>query len=260
MRLLVVNPNSSEIVLEVIERSARRAASAGTEIVGMRSPGGTRNIDSAYGDYMSAPHMIEAVRRRVAAEAEGPTPIDAVVLAGFGNVGAVALKEVLSIPLVSISEASMAMASLLGHRFTTLTMLDQFIPYQQDIVRLWGFEAKCASVRSIDINVERAAVERETTLAALAEQVRRIVAEDRAEVIILACAGLCDYDRELSEVAGVPVIDPVVAGVRMAESFVTMGVAQSKVRKFALPPQPIPDYDGDRLARSWDQPAPGGAS
>ena len=136
----------------------------------------------------------------------------------------------------------MAMACLLGHRFTTLTMLEQFIPYQEDLVRLYGFEARCASVRAIDVNVEAAAVERERTLAALSEQVRRIVAEDRAEVVILACAGLCDYDRALTEVAGVPVIDPVVAGVKMAESLVGMGLSHSKVRKFAAPPQPIADY------------------
>ncbi|MBT5267441.1 MAG: hydantoin racemase [Rhodospirillaceae bacterium] len=243
MRILVVNPNTSEIVEDVIGRSARRAAGVGTEIVAMRSPGGTRNIDSAYGDYMSAPHMIEAVRRRVAEE-----PFDAMVLAGFGNVGIYALKEVLEIPVVSISEASMAMACLLGHRFSTLTMLDQFIPYQQDIVRLYGFEAKCASVRSINVNVERAVVERESTLADLSAQVKAVVAEDKAEVVILACAGLCDYDRDLSEVSGVPVIDPVVAGVKMAESFVSMGIAHSKVRKFHSPPQPIDDYEGWRLA------------
>ena len=93
------------------------------------------------------------------------------MLCGFGNVGIFALKEILDIPVCSISESSMAMACLLGHRFSTLTMLDQFIPYQQDMVRLYGFEAKCASVRAIDVNVERAVIEREETLRQLTEQV-----------------------------------------------------------------------------------------
>ncbi len=244
MRILVVNPNTSEIVLEVIERSARRAAAEGTEIVGMASPGGTRNIDSAYGDYMSAPHMIEAVRRRV-----GEESFDAVVLAGFGNVGIHALREVLSIPVVSISESSMALACQLGHRFTSLTMLDQFIPYQQDMVRYYGFEAKCASVRAINVNVEAAAIERERTLAELTEAVLRIVEQDGAEVVILACAGLCDYDRGLSETTGVPVLDPVVVGVKTAEMLVAAGLSHSKRRKFAMPPQPIADYGGHVLAK-----------
>ena len=58
-------------------------------------------------------------------------------------------------------------------------------------------------------------------------------------MVILACAGLCDYDRELTAASGVPVIDPVVAGVKMAEAFVGMGISHSKVRKFHAPPQPV---------------------
>ena len=40
---------------------------------------------------------------------------------------------------------------------------------------------------------------------------KKIVEEDQAEVIILAYAGLCDYDHELTAASGAPVIDPVVA-------------------------------------------------
>ena len=100
MEILVANPNTSEIVTGVIMRSARRCALPSTEFIELTSPGGTRNIDCAYGDYMSAPHMIEAVRSSV----QDNRP-DAVVLAGFGNVGVYALKEVLEVPVCSISES-----------------------------------------------------------------------------------------------------------------------------------------------------------
>src|SRR5881296_967466 len=229
MKILVINPNSSEAVTAQIMESARRAASAGTELVGITTKGGTRNIDSAFGDYLSGAFMIR-------------TCLDAVVLAGFGRVGIDALKEALTIPVVSIAESSMAMACLLGHRFTTLTMLQQFIPYQQDLVRYYGFEAKCASVRAININVEECVTDREKTLTQLSAEIRKIVAEDRSEVVILACAGLCGYDTELSRLAGVPVLDPVAVAVKVAEGFVGLGLAQSKIRKFAHPPQSLDAY------------------
>ncbi len=216
MKLLVVNPNSSEAVTAQIMESARRAASAGTELVGITTKGGTRNIDSAFGDYLSGAFMIRTCLDAVALHKP-----DAVVLAGFGRVGIDALKEALTIPVVSIAESSMAMACLLGHRFTTLTMLQQFIPYQQDLVRYYGFEAKCASVRAININVEECAINREKTLRE---------------------AGLCGYDVELSRLAGIPVLDPVTVGVKVAESIVGLGVTHSKVRKFAHPPQPLDHY------------------
>ncbi|HEV8643619.1 MAG TPA: aspartate/glutamate racemase family protein [Methylomirabilota bacterium] len=237
MKIAVINPNSSETVTGAVMESAKRAASPGTELIGVTTKGGTRNIDSAFGDYLSGAFMIRTCLESVAVHAP-----DAVVLAGFGRVGIDALREALTIPVVSIAEASMAVACLLGHRFTTLTMLQQFIPYQQDLVRLFGFEAKCASVRAININVEECVTNRDKTLGELAREIQRIVAEDRAEVVILACAGLCGYDTELSRRAGVPVLDPVAVGVKVAESLVGLGLSHSKIRKFAAPPQPLEHY------------------
>jgi allantoin racemase len=237
VKLLVINPNSSETVTGAIMQSAQRAASPGTELVPVTTKGGTRNIDSAFGDYLSGGYMIRTCLDAVAVHRP-----DAVVLAGFGRVGIDALKEALTIPVVSISEASMAMACLLGHRFTTLTMLQQFIPYQQDLVRYYGFEAKCASVRAINVNVEECVTERERTLRELSAEIRKIVAEDRAEVVILACAGLCGYDQDLTKLAGVPVLDPVAVAVKVAEGFVGLGITHSKVRKFAHPPQSLDQY------------------
>jgi allantoin racemase len=237
VKILVINPNSSETVTGAIMDSARRAASSGTELIAVTTKGGTRNIDSALGDYLSGGYMIRTCLESVPVHAP-----DAVVLAGFGRVGIDALKEALAIPVVSIAEASMALACLLGHRFTTLTMLQQFVPYQQDLVRLYGFEARCASVRAIDVNVEECVTNREKTLRELEEQIRQIVAEDRAEVVILACAGLCGYEGELSRLARVPVLDPVAVAVKVAESLVGLGLSHSKARKFAFPPQPLDDY------------------
>jgi allantoin racemase len=237
VKLLVVNPNSSETVTAAIMASARRAASSGTYLVAVTTKGGTRNIDSAFGDYLSGAYML-----RTCLEAVRLHRPDAVVLAGFGRVGTDALKEALDLPVVSIAEASMALACLLGHRFTTLTMLEQFIPYQQDLVRLHGFETRCASVRAINVNVEACVTDRAETLRQLQAELRRIVAEDRAEVVILACAGLCGYDEELSRASGIPVLDPVAAGVKVAEGLVALGLRHSKIRKFAFPPQDLDAY------------------
>lgn len=237
MRLLVVNPNSSETVTGAILESARRAAAPGTELIPVTTKGGTRNIDSAFGDYLSGAAMIRTCLEAVALHRP-----DAVLLAGFGRVGIDALKEALDVPVVSIAEASMAVACLLGHRFTTLTMLEQFVPYQQDLVRLFGFEARCASVRAIDVNVERCVTDREETLRQLRARIQEVVREDRAEVVILACAGLCGYDAELTRLAGIPVLDPVAVGVKVAEGLVGLGLRHSKVRKFAHPPQPLEAY------------------
>jgi allantoin racemase len=237
MKLLMLNPNSSEIVTQVIMRSARKRARPTTELIALTNPAGTKNIDCGLADYMSTHSHVIACLDKVREIAP-----DAVVLAGFGNVGVFALKEALDIPVVSMSEATMAVAGLLGHKFSTVTMLKQFIPYQEDLVRLYRYEEKCASVRAININVERAATEREATLKELKDECLRVAREDGAEVIILACAGLCGYEDELTTLCGMPVLDPVVVAVKVAEMLVETGLSHSKVRKFAFPPQDLSAY------------------
>ena len=96
---MVIDPNSSETVTGAIMESARRGASSGTELIGVTIKGGTRNVDSAFGDYLSGAVMI-----RTCLEAVSLHKPDAVVLAGFGRVGIDALKEALVIPVVCISE------------------------------------------------------------------------------------------------------------------------------------------------------------
>ena len=77
MKILVVNPNSSEIVTEVIIRSAKRKiVNPNTEIIPLTNYRGTKNIDCAFGDYQSTWSLIRAILKKV----EEIKP-DAVVLA-----------------------------------------------------------------------------------------------------------------------------------------------------------------------------------
>lgn len=67
--------------------------------------------------------------------------------------------------------------------------------------------------------------------------------EDRAECIILGCAGMADFARSLTAEFGLPVIDGVAAAVKLVESMVSLGLATSKIGGYAAPlPKP---YQGD---------------
>lgn len=237
MKILVANPNSSTVVTDIIMKSAARCKRADTELLPLTNPKGTKNIDCGFADYQSVWSFQRAIL-----EAVRITPVDAVVLAGFGNVGVFALKELLSIPVVSISESAQTVACMLGHKYSVLTMLRQFIPYQEDLVRLYRFEGKCASVRGINVNVENCVTNRDSTLAELKQEIQKIVENDGAEVVVLGCAGLCGYDQALSELTGLPVLDPVTVAIPVAEMLVSCGLSQSKVRKFHAPPQQLSAY------------------
>ena len=237
MKLLIANPNSSEIVTDIIFKSAQKKKRSSTELIPLTNPLGTKGIDCAFADYMSTYSHIKATLAKV-----NEINPDAVVLAGFGNMGLHALKEALKIPVVCISESTIAVACLFGHRFSTVTVLKQLIPYHEDLVKLFGFESRCASCRSINIDIEKAAVEREKTLKELKIEMQRIIKEDGADVIILAGAGLCGYEDELSDILNLPVLDPVVVSIKVAEMMVETGLCQSKRYKFSPPPQTLRSY------------------
>ena len=241
MKILVANPNRSEPVTGVIERSARsKIVNPNTEILIMRNYRGTKGIDCILSDYQSSWSIMREIIKKVESE-----KIDAVVVAGFGNLGIYALKEALSIPTLSMSETSMTVAAMLGHKFTVLTTMRNNIPLLEDLVRLYRLENKCASVRGIDVNVEECVTHREQAMKKLSEEIVTIVEQDNAELVILGSAGLCGYNEDLQELANIPVLDPVAVTVKMAEMMVETGLSHSKKRKFANPPQELSNYFWD---------------
>ena len=109
MRILVVNVNTTESMTETIAAAARAVAEPGTEIVGLTPYIGADSVEGNYESYLAA----IAVADRVLAYEE---PYDAVVQAGFGEHGQEALKELLNVPVVDITDAAAHLASLIGHK------------------------------------------------------------------------------------------------------------------------------------------------
>src|SRR5262245_15986519 len=107
MRVLVANPNSTRAITEDVAALARAAASPGTEVDAWTNEAGPPVVDSLYADYLAGAALVRGL------VALRPAPA-AVVLAGFGNYGTGAVKEALDLPVVSMAEAAMALAGLLG--------------------------------------------------------------------------------------------------------------------------------------------------
>ena len=114
MRILVANPNATEAITDACLALARAAASPGTELTGWTNRQGPPIIDSFYSDYMAGRPLARAVVDI------RPLP-DAVVLAGFGNYGTAAVKEILDVPVIAMAEAAMAFAMPFCHRFAIVT-------------------------------------------------------------------------------------------------------------------------------------------
>ena len=235
MRILVANPNATEAITDACLALARAAASPGTELTGWTNRQGPPIIDSFYGDYMAGRPLARAVVDL------RPLP-DAVVLAGFGNYGTAAVKEILDVPVIAMAEAAMAFAMPFCHRFAIVTTSPRMIPYTQDLVTLLGFDAHCAGVRAVSMPPpDPSQSGQERVLDQLAEEIRRVT-ETGADLVILGGALLSPYAGALRARTPVPVIEPVACAVQMAEAVVRLELRQSKLRKFAPPPQRLAEY------------------
>ena len=147
--------------------------------------------------------------------------------------GVAAAKEHLDIPVVGVMETSVALACLVGRKYTWLSPLSRGNGFMLDKIRLTGLEDRMASIRSIEVPV----VEFENDNALLDKTIaegRKAIEEDGADSLILGCTGLIGLASGAQEALGIPVIDAGVAGIRMCETLVKMDLAQSK-RAFPTP-------------------------
>ena len=232
VRVLVVNPNTTVAMTGSIAATARRYASPGTEIVPLTAPYGVPGVDCAFESYLSAVAVMEAV-------ATYPGRFDAVVMAGFGEHGREGVQELVRVPVIDICEASAQVAMLLGRSYAVVTTLARSIGAIEDRLLLAGLSARCASVRAtglatLDVDLDPAAA-----VAAVVAQARLAVEQDRAEVICLGCGGMAGLEEAVTAALGVPVVDGVGAGVRLAEAVVGLGLTTSTACSYA-PPDPKP--------------------
>lgn len=230
MRVLLVNPNISDSVSDLIRAEAQRSASPGTEIEVLTAPFGVAYIETRFEAMIGAYATAQLA-------AEHHAAYDAMVVAAFGDPCLNALREVLPCTVTGLTEAALASACLLGQRFSIVAISQRIRAWYRETVSAYGLDSRLASIRGLDEpladigNVQGNQGER---LVALAE---RCVDEDEADVIVLAGAPLAGLARSLRGRLPVPSVDGVSSAVRHAETLVGLQPGRAQRGSFAPPPQ-----------------------
>lgn len=229
MKIKVINPNTTWAMTEGCAQQSRKVARPGTEIIAVSPRMGPVSIESYYDDYLSVPGLLEEIRK---GDQEG---CDAYVIACFGDPGLMAAREATDRPVIGIAEAAVSLSKLVAPNFSVVTVLHRARHLIQETVRSHGAWERCASVRTTDLTVLDFEHDPERGLHVLAEEARRAVREDRAECILLGCAGFVKFVDDLQAELGVPVLDGVAPAVKLAEVLVELGLKTSKVMTFRSP-------------------------
>ncbi|OBF35895.1 Asp/Glu/hydantoin racemase [Mycobacterium sp. ACS1612] len=233
MKILLLNPNTSDTMTAEIAAAAAAVAAVDTEIVTRHPRFGAAAIDSAAESYLSAVAVMDLVATMLAA---GEFDYQAVILAGFGEHGKDALQEMLSVPVLDIAEAAAHVAHLIGRRFSVVTTLARSIPPIEDRLKLAGLDAHCASVRACGLGIAEVDADPAAAVAAIVDEAAKAISEDGADVVCLGCAGMAGVTAAITAKLGVPAVDGVAAAVALAQALAGLGLSTSKVGAHAAGP------------------------
>ena len=185
MRILIIKPNSDPKMTEAIRKSALEYAGDRFEVVCRPTPGAPKFIETYEDDVSAAPGMLQLVK-------EFKKEVDAFVVACHGDPNIDAIKETTTKPVVGIGEASMKVATMLGHSFSVVTTAKRSIPPKEVQARKYHLQDLMVSVRAPEsdasdcgdeqlfLDLARLAVEQD--LADLALEINRLLPGRRERI------------------------------------------------------------------------------
>ena len=227
MNILIVNPNTTRSMTEKIGEAARLAAGPGTVITAVCPQIGPPSIEGYYDEVFAIPGMIGEIRKHPEA--------DAVIIACFDDTGLDAARCATAVPVIGIGEAGFHLASLIAGRFGVVTTLGRSIPaIEHNLVR-YGLASRCSGVRASEVPVLDLEIPGSDACDRISAEIGRAIEEDRAEAIVLGCAGMADLANRLAAEHGLPVVDGVSAAVKLAEGLIGLGLRTSKHGGYAAP-------------------------
>jgi allantoin racemase len=229
MHIRLINPNSTASMTVQALNSALRVKQKDTDVSAVNPLDTPVSIEGGADEAVAVPGMLDEIRK---GERLG---VDAYVVACFDDPGLHAAREVARGPVIGICQAAVQVAMTISRRFSIITTLPRSIAIIEDLVSDYGAERHCRNVRAINLPVLGLEEDPAGAESLLIREIEAAKTEDRAEAIILGCAGMSALCDRLCEATGVPVIDGVTAAIKMAEAMVGAGYMTSKVNSYDYP-------------------------
>ena len=162
---------------------------------------------------------------------------DAVCINTVSDSSLYSLRSRLNIPVISPGQSAFHVASMLGHKFSIITMWEQWFPLYKKTLTDYGLWPRVASIRSIDTRPDVQELlegKEEIVFGKLEAQARAAMEEDGADVIVLGSTTMHQSHQHLKKNLPIPVINPGVIAYKLCEVFLELDLCHSK-RAFPTP-------------------------
>ena len=209
MRILVINPNSTEAVTRGIDQAVeplRMTGGPAIDCVTLKE--GPPGIETQQHVDSVVQPLLNLVRAKDAEYA-------AFVIACYSDPGLHSVREATKKPVLGISECGILTALTLGHRFGVIAILEKSIPRHLRYVGALGVTDRLAGELAVGIPVVELSNE-EKTFRRMVEVGRTLRERHGANVVVMGCAGMARYRKALQDEIGIPVVEPTQAAVAMA--------------------------------------------
>jgi allantoin racemase len=208
---------------------------------------GPASIESVFDDALCVP---DTIRRAVEAERAGA---DAIVIDCMCDPGLAACREAVRIPVLGPLQTGVQFATMLGARFSVVSVLARLRHVFDHIIRGYGLSGSYAGFESIDIPVLELSHDSHRVVQAIAEKALKTITAEHAGAVVLGCTGFMGLADQVKEILGkqqidVPIIDAMPLTIRVADTLVKCGLRHSK---HVYPYPEKKDIAGYKIGNVW---------
>jgi allantoin racemase len=228
MKIMVVHVEYPPQALKQRQAHVLESASPGTEVVFSEIKGELFKLtgNTELLRLLTGPQVVEKAKQ---AQAQG---CDAVLPYGGLDLGVDAARHYVDIPVVGMGRSGLAIASSMATRVGVILYRNSSVPAIRKLVREIGFESAVCTVERLDLHVTEMVPDNAEFKRKVIEEGRRMVRESAVEAIVHLGTSFLPtnaFAAEVSQEVGVPFINCVAAGMKMAEVQVGLRLRNSRV-------------------------------
>ena len=221
MKILLINPNTTQRITDRLVAQAQEAVGATVQITGLTAKTGPAIIRSAEDNRVAEQSMIDM------AAAVGEA-YDAIVLGVSMDTALQTVRARTPRPVVGMTEGGLLTACLLGQRIGCLTLGSHMVPMYEQLSTSYGLATRVVKWHAPNIGAAYEVGPNPEIAEALVQECQMLIDDQQADVIVLCAAVLSGYGPWLTPRLRVPVVDAIQAAALQAVSLARLGNLSEK--------------------------------
>ncbi|WP_322573297.1 aspartate/glutamate racemase family protein [Pseudotabrizicola sp.] len=215
MRILCLNPNRTAFVIATVAAEIRAILGLAATVI---------EATADFGPDVIRTHLDEAVATHAAVDlaARHAGKVDAVLMAASYDPATEAIRALLGVPVLGISQAAIAFARLVGKRIGYVSAGAVSVPLYRDTLARYDFDRDRVDWQVIETPAAYALGDKTGVETMLTEAVERL-AGNGADVAVLLGEVYAGLARRLGPKSPIPLVDGGLAGALMIESLLSAG-------------------------------------